>query len=52
MNSLLRWFFYAVFIRSIILIILGLNVRHREHLPRSGPAIWLPITIVISAPWC
>ena len=37
MNSLLRWF--AVLIGSIILIFLGLNVRHRERLPRSGPAI-------------
>ena len=39
MNSLLRWLFYTVVIRSIILIILGLNVRHRERLPKSGPAI-------------
>jgi 1-acyl-sn-glycerol-3-phosphate acyltransferase len=39
MTSLLRFLFYAVFIRSIVLIVLGLNVRHRERLPRSGPAI-------------
>ena len=39
MSSLLRFLFYAVFIRSIVLIVLGLNVRHRERLPRSGPAI-------------
>lgn len=39
MNSLLRWLFYAGFIRLIILIVLGLNVRHRERLPKSGPAI-------------
>jgi 1-acyl-sn-glycerol-3-phosphate acyltransferase len=39
MNSLLRFFFYAVFIRLIVLIVLGLNVRHRERLPKSGPAI-------------
>jgi 1-acyl-sn-glycerol-3-phosphate acyltransferase len=39
MNSLLRFLFYAVFIRLIVLIILGLNARHRERLPKSGPAI-------------
>lgn len=39
MDTLLRWLFYAGFIRLIILIVLGLNVRHRERLPRSGPAI-------------
>ena len=39
MNSLLRFLFYAVFIRLIVLIILGLNVRHRERLPKAGPAI-------------
>ncbi len=39
MTSLLRFLYYAVFIRLIVLIVLGLNVRHRERLPRSGPAI-------------
>jgi 1-acyl-sn-glycerol-3-phosphate acyltransferase len=39
MNSLLRFLFYAVFIRLIVLVILGLNVRHRERLPKAGPAI-------------
>jgi 1-acyl-sn-glycerol-3-phosphate acyltransferase len=39
MNSLLRFLFYAVFIRFMVLIILGLNVRHRERLPKAGPAI-------------
>lgn len=39
MASLLRFLFYAVFIRAIVLIVLGLHVRHRERLPRSGPAI-------------
>jgi 1-acyl-sn-glycerol-3-phosphate acyltransferase len=39
MNSLLRFLFYGVFIRSIVLIVLGLNVRHRERLPKAGPAI-------------
>ena len=39
MNSFLRFLFYGVFIRLIVLIILGLNVRHRERLPKAGPAI-------------
>lgn len=39
MALLLRFLFYAVFIRSIVLIVLGLHVRHRERLPRHGPAI-------------
>lgn len=39
MSSLLRFLYYAVFIRLVVLIVLGLNVRHRERLPRSGPAI-------------
>lgn len=39
MTSLLRFLYYAVFIRLIVLIVLGLNVLHRERLPRSGPAI-------------
>jgi len=39
MASLIRWLFYGLFIRSIVLVVLGLNVRHRERLPRRGPAI-------------
>jgi len=39
MASLLRLLFYGVFIRSMVLIVLGLHVRHRERLPRGGPAI-------------
>jgi 1-acyl-sn-glycerol-3-phosphate acyltransferase len=39
MSSLLRFFYYAVFIRLVVLVILGLNVRHRERLPKCGPAI-------------
>lgn len=35
----LRTLFFTLIIRPFILIILGLNVRRRENLPESGPAI-------------
>jgi len=39
MNRLLRVIFYRVIVRFIVSIVLGLNVRHREKLPKQGPAI-------------
>ncbi len=39
MARLLRFIFYGGIVRLIVLIVLGLNVRHRERLPTLGPAI-------------
>jgi len=39
MAPLLRFIFYAGLIRLIALIVLGLNVRHRERLPRAETAV-------------
>ena len=39
MERLLRFLFYTVVVRFVVLVVLGLNVRNREKLPQQGPAI-------------
>jgi len=39
MNHVLRLAFFVLIARPLALIVLGLNVRHRQRLPQAGPAI-------------
>ena len=39
MNIFLRWLFYNIIVRFVVLIVIGLNVRHARLLPKQGPAI-------------
>lgn len=38
-EHVLRWLFFTLLVRPLVLIGLGLNVRHRARLPDAGPAI-------------
>ena len=38
-TRLARLLFFVLLARPVALIVLGLNVRHRERLPTTGPAI-------------
>lgn len=40
-NRIIRYIFWGGFIRFIVLIVLGINIRRRELLPDKGPAIIL-----------
>lgn len=39
MIEILRFLFFVLFVRPLVLLVLGMNVRHLERLPRQGPAI-------------
>ncbi len=39
MNQPLRYLFFFLIVRPLMLVVLGLNVRRREWLPAQGPAI-------------
>lgn len=39
MNHWLRTLFFVLIVRPLVLVVLGLNVRRRELLPRGGPCI-------------
>ena len=39
MDRFLKILFFALIVKPIVLIVLGLNLRHRERLPKFGPAI-------------
>jgi 1-acyl-sn-glycerol-3-phosphate acyltransferase len=39
MNTLLRYLFFILLVKPIVFFLLGINIRHREWLPKKGPAI-------------
>lgn len=39
MNELLRRAFFLLLVRPVLMVMLGAQVRHRERLPKTGPAI-------------
>jgi len=39
MIGALRWLFFALIVRPVLMVVLGVNIRRRELLPSTGPAI-------------
>ncbi len=39
MSRILQWLFFALLIRPVVYVLLGLNVRNWQKLPVNGPAI-------------
>jgi len=39
MNHILKFLFFGLFIKPVVFILLGLNIRGRNNLPKRGPAI-------------
>jgi 1-acyl-sn-glycerol-3-phosphate acyltransferase len=39
MIELLRFLFFLIIVRSLVLIVIGLRIVHKERLPKAGPAI-------------
>jgi len=50
-NAVLRYLFFLLVVRPIVLIVLGLNVRRESSCRRPAPPSWSPTTTVTSTRW-